>query len=206
MMTSSAQKDEHIQIGHAVFSKYPLQNETRYPISTYYYNMLSVDVVVDSVHTFNLNVVHLSSVRFSDKDINYISDLKEKGAKAEEDQKSKSILYRLKKAFAERAQQANLIDSLKDETDNPIILCGDFNDVPGSYVYTKIKQGLSDPFLAKGFGFSRSYRNIMPTLRIDYILYDDDYLKPENYHSPDVKLSDHLPVIVDFSFKEKKKE
>src|SRR5690606_22802443 len=135
--------------GHAVFSKYPLQNDIRYPLDSSYYNLLSMDVIVDSARIFNLNVTHLASVRFAENDINYIESLKEKGTQVEINQKSKSIIYRLRNAFSMRARQANLIDSIKDETDYPIIICGDFNDVPGSYVYQKVKGDLQDPFVTK---------------------------------------------------------
>lgn len=201
VMNAKALRGEHILIGHAVFSKYPLQNDIRYPLDSSYYNLLSMDVIVDSARIFNLNVTHLASVRFAENDINYIESLKEKGTQVEINQKSKSIIYRLRNAFSMRARQANLIDSIKDETDYPIIICGDFNDVPGSYVYQKVKGDLQDPFVTKGFGFGRTYRNIMPTLRIDYILFDGEHLQPKTYRSPNVNLSDHRPVIVDFSFK-----
>ncbi len=202
IMNAKALRGEKMLIGHAIFSKFPLQNEVRYMLGPSHYNLISMDVVVDSAHIFNLNVTHLASVRFQDRDIDYLESLKEKGAKAEVSQKSKSIIYRLRNAFSVRAQQANIIDSAKGETDYPIIICGDFNDVPGSYVYNTVKGNLLDPFVSKGLGFGRTYRNIMPTLRIDYILYDGDYLQPNSYRSPDVNLSDHLPVIVDFSFKQ----
>ncbi len=203
-MTISAAKGEVIEIGHAVFSKYPLSNAQRYELNSPSYNMLSVDVAVDSVRSFNLNVVHLQSVRFQADDMNYIESVKKQGTAAEEKQKSKLLLFKLRDAFAARAQQANMIDSLKAETDLPRVICGDFNDVPGSYAYRKVLGNLSDPFVAKGLGLGRTYRFIVPTLRIDHIFYDSDFLKAESYKRADVSLSDHLPVIADFSFAEKK--
>lgn len=200
-MTTQAQQKDKILTGHAIFSKYPLQDDITYTLGNTHYNMLSVNVVVDSDRIFNLNVTHLASVRLNDQDISYIEELKEKGSDVEQNAYSKSLLAKMKLAFSQRAKQANLIDSLKDESDYPLVICGDFNDVPGSYVYTKVKGDLSDAFTAKGWGFGRTYRNIMPTLRIDYILYDNHFMKVESYHSPDVKLSDHLPVVTDFSFR-----
>jgi endonuclease/exonuclease/phosphatase family metal-dependent hydrolase len=204
-ITSDASKDDMIHIGHAIFSKYPIRNEKRYPLYNRIYNMLSVEVVIDSGHIFNLNVVHLTSVGFGRKEMKYISEVKSKGVDAQDEDQSKSLLKKLRNASSNRAGLANRIDSLKREMDYPQIICGDFNDVPGSYVYQKVKGKLSDAFTAKGSGLGRTYRHIFPTLRIDYIFYDADALTIKGYNRPDVDLSDHYPVIANFSFKEEKK-
>lgn len=205
-ITSNASKTDLINIGHAVFSKYPLRNSVRYPLFGESYNMLSVEVVIDSNHIFNLNVVHLTSVGFGRKEMQYISAVRSKGVDAQDESQSKSLLNKLKYASANRAELANRIDSIKRGMDYPQIICGDFNDVPGSYVYTKVKGKLSDAFVGKGSGLGRTYRNIAPTLRIDYILYDAEALKIKGYSRPNVDLSDHYPVIANFSLRKSKKE
>ena len=86
--------------------------------------------------------------------------------------------------------------------DYPQIICGDFNDVPGSYVYNTVKGKLGDAFTSKGTGLGRTYRHIFPTLRIDYILYDKDALSVKGYERPNVDLSDHYPVIANFSLRD----
>ena len=50
VITSTAGKNDIINTGHAVFSKYPLRNKQRYPLYGTNYNMLSVEVVIDSSH------------------------------------------------------------------------------------------------------------------------------------------------------------
>ncbi|WP_118972161.1 endonuclease/exonuclease/phosphatase family protein [Taibaiella koreensis] len=204
-ITSAAGKNELINIGHAIFSKYPLRNQQRYPLFRQTYNMLGVEVVIDSSNIFNLNVVHLTSVGFGRKEMEYISEVKNNGIDAQDESQSKSLLRKLRDAAANRALLANRIDSLKRRMDYPQIICGDFNDVPGSYAYTKVKGKLSDAFTAKGAGLGRTYRHIFPTLRIDYIFYDPAMLKIEGYERPDVDLSDHYPVIASFSLRKTKK-
>lgn len=203
-ITSAATKGDMINVGHAVFSKFPLRNNKQYQLSAKNYKMLSVEVVIDSNRIFNLNVVHLTSVGFGRKEMNYISEVQSKGVDAQNDNESKSLLKKLRNAASARAMLANNIDSIKREMDYPMIICGDFNDVPGSYVYNKVKGKLSDAFVGKGSGLGRTYRYISPTLRIDYVLYDNESLKVEGYRRPNVDLSDHYPVIANFSFKEKK--
>lgn len=198
-MTIHARSGDMISVGHAIFSKYPLRNEQSYDLNNAGYKMLSVEAYIDSSHIFNLNVVHLTSVGFGDEEMQYISSVKKKGVDAPIDERSKSLLKKLRDASAKRAMLANMIDSLKRRMDYPIIICGDFNDVPSSYVYSKVKGELSDAFMGKGMGFGRTYTHIFPTLRIDYILYDKEALTLEGYKSPFVGLSDHYPVIANFS-------
>jgi endonuclease/exonuclease/phosphatase family metal-dependent hydrolase len=204
-ITSNASNNDIINVGHAVFSKYPLRNTVTYSLFKQTYKMLSVEVVIDSSNIFNLNVVHLTSVGFGRKELDYISKVKEKGVDAQDENQSKSLLKKLRDASASRAKLANNIDSLKREMDYPLIICGDFNDVPGSYVYTKVKGKLYDAFVGKGSGLGRTYRNIAPTLRIDYIFYDKNALKIEGYNRPKVDLSDHYPVIANFSLRKSEK-
>jgi len=202
-ITSNAGKKDIINIGHAIFSKYPLRDEKEFDIYQSNKKMLSVDVVIDSGHVFSLNVVHLTSVGFGRKELNYISEVKQKGVDAQEEGQSKSLLRKLRNASSERAVLANNIDSIKRTLEYPVIICGDFNDVPGSYVYNTIKGNLADAFVKKGTGLGRTYRSISPTLRIDYIFYDETALEIEGYDRPDVALSDHFPVIANFSLKKK---
>lgn len=201
-ITSNAGKNDSIYTGHAIFSKYPLRNEQKHVLFQNY-NMLSVEVVVDSGHIFSLNVTHLTSVGFGRKEMDYIEEVKAAGVDAQEKNKSKSLLKKLYRASAKRADLANQIDSLKRRMDYPIIICGDFNDVPGSYVYDKVKGKLADAFIAKGSGVGRTYQHIFPTLRIDYIFFDDTALKAEGFEKPNVGLSDHYPIIANFSLRNK---
>ncbi len=204
-ITTNSGPHDIINVGQAVFSKYPLSKAITYNLFSKTYKMLSVEVAIDSSNIFSLNVIHLTSVGFARQDLDYITKVKEKGVDAQDESQSKSLLKKLRDSSANRALLANRIDSLKREMDYPQIICGDFNDVPGSYVYTKVKGKLSDAFVGKGSGLGRTYHNISPTLRIDYILYDDKALKVEGYHRPDVDLSDHYPVIANFSIRKSKK-
>ncbi|MFT4062070.1 MAG: endonuclease/exonuclease/phosphatase family protein, partial [Edaphocola sp.] len=204
-ITSHALPGEKINVGQAIFSKYPLKNTIDYDLYADHYKMLKTDVVIDSNNVFSLNVVHLTSVGFGRKEMGYISDIKKTGVDAENNSRSKSLLKKLVNAAANRSLLANKIDSLRREMDYPQVICGDFNDMPGSYVYAKVKGPLKDAFVKKGTGLGRTYRLISPTLRIDYILYDDNALKIEGYRKPDVDLSDHYPVMANFSIKTTKK-
>ena len=82
----------------------------------------------------------------------------------------------------------------------PVIVCGDFNDVPNSYAYTTIGKNLQNGFAEKGFGIGNTYDGISPTLRIDNIFADKkfDVVQFERFKK---KLSDHFPIAADLLYK-----
>lgn len=201
-MNSAAGEHEVIDIGNVIFSKFPLRNARSFSLGKPGYNMLSSELHVDSTRIFNLNVVHLTSVRLGEEELAYIDQVKHQGVDAQQREQSKNLLRKLVSASAHRSVLANSVDSLKRFMDYPMIFCGDFNDVPGSFAYQKIKGPLADAFSIKGAGLGRTYQKIFPTLRIDYLFYDPDALEAVGYHRPKVGLSDHYPVIVTLRFKE----
>ena len=79
-----------------------------------------------------------------------------------------------------------------------MVVCGDMNDLPASYTYTTIRGNLNDAFVQKGKGFGRTYNEIFPTLRIDHIFYDPSALHIIGYKVPQIRISDHYPLIVNF--------
>ena len=72
-----------------------------------------------------------------------------------------------------RAEQAEHIRLLVDESPYPVILGGDFNDVPSSYAYNVIlSPRLQDAWAVAGAGLGTTFTGPIPGLRIDYFLVD----------------------------------
>jgi endonuclease/exonuclease/phosphatase family metal-dependent hydrolase len=104
-------------------------------------------------------------------------------------------------AYSRRAVQASMIRNAADTTKLPSIICGDFNDVPASYAYFKIKGTTrNDAFLKKSWGVGRTFYAIAPTLRIDYILPELRF-EIKQFDLIDENLSDHLLLVADLSLK-----
>lgn len=187
------------QSGSIVFSKYPIIDtvKVRYPkgISE---SFIYVDILrgADTVRIFN---VHLQSYKFSPadyEDINQIKKQSDSTLKA-----SVSILKKMQLGYSRRAVQANIIRRYADSTTMPSIICGDFNDVPGSYAYFKIKgPHRQDAFLKKSWGVGRTFYAIAPTLRIDYIMPDNRF-NISQFDLIDENLSDHLLLVSDMHLK-----
>jgi endonuclease/exonuclease/phosphatase family metal-dependent hydrolase len=106
---------------------------------------------------------------------------------------SRKIAWKLKWALRHRAPEARKVADFVRSTPYPVILCGDFNDTPASYVYRTISKTLEDPFLTNGSGIAKTYNESKYPFRIDYILHSKQF-KSLNYNIISTKVSDHNPV------------
>lgn len=117
----------------------------------------------------------------------------------------KQMYSDLHKNVVKRVYQAKKVRQLVDSTSHPIILCGDFNSIPSSYTYRKIKgTKLKDGFQAAGIGYMATFRS-HNIFRIDYI-FCSDTLKAVDYDSRHLDLSDHNPVIMEVGCPETPRE
>lgn len=188
-------KDHHY--GILVVSKYPiLRKQTIVNNPNDYnstYQFIDVLIDTDTVRVFN---VHLQSLKFSEDNKKYL----DKGpAKNEKNYvESASIIGKIKNGIIKRSSQALYLKDEMNHSPYPIILCGDFNDVPVSYAYETIGTGLQNAFVEKGSGISATYNSISPTLRIDNI-FADRYFSIKQFDRIKVDLSDHYPIVADMS-------
>ena len=187
-------------IGVVILSKYPITNT-----ATFFYgaadaaeHLIYADIQFDhqKVRVFT---THLQSVRFDNNE--YVTLRKIKRSDEPGLQGSKNIVKKLKLAYQYRGTQADLVKQKIKESPYPVIICGDFNDVPNSYTYFTIKGNLQDAFLRKGTGLGRTFQYLSPTLRIDYILADKKF-EITQFNRIKVHFSDHYPVVSDLSFKD----
>ena len=75
----------------------------------------------------------------------------------------------------------------------PTIICGDFNDTPMSYTYYSLAKKHKDTFREAGSGFGASFVPLWPLLRIDYILFPQEY-ECIKHTTHKIKYSDHYPI------------
>jgi len=84
----------------------------------------------------------------------------------------------------------------------PIILCGDFNDTPGSPMHQKLARAFTDTWTVAGAASGFTIPADKPSKRIDFIwLAKDSPLKPLKAWVPETRASDHLPVVVEFQWR-----
>ena len=141
---------------------------------------------------------HLESYHFTAEDYANMEKIRETDAEMLE--ASKNLYSKMSLAFARQGEQSNLVRSIMDKSPYPAILCGDFNAVPSSYTYFKVRGNWQDAFLASSFGIGKSYNGLAPTLRIDYILPDNHYIVNQ-FQMVDEGLSDHHMLVSDVQLK-----
>lgn len=95
-----------------------------------------------------------------------------------------------------RAAEAEKLAAFIAESPYPAIIGGDFNDLPFSYTYTKVRGSLSDAFTIKSRGFGRTYNLLSPTLRIDHVFFDPSFMDVTAFKTPYVPWSDHRPIVM----------
>ena len=96
-----------------------------------------------------------------------------------------------------RASQAVIVANEKRSSEKPCIMCGDFNDVPYSFVYNTMLGNMVDGFKECGSGFMYTFRGAK-AVRIDYIFHDPS-LKGLTYYRGELNNSDHYPVFMKIS-------
>ncbi|MEO5804265.1 MAG: endonuclease/exonuclease/phosphatase family protein [Verrucomicrobiota bacterium] len=99
----------------------------------------------------------------------------------------------------ERVINANELKQIVAEAGKiPIVLCGDFNDTPGSRTHRKIKSFLSDTWEMLGQGIGLTCPTEKPEVRIDYIWISKETVEPLKIEVLRSDASDHLPVLGEF--------
>ncbi len=184
--------------GIAIFSKFPITDTGSYKLDPgrYSEHLIYGDIKVGD-STFRIYATHLQSVHFHPKEYRSLSDLKHGHGAGLDD--SRTIVSKLKRGYISRYKQAEMVNEKLRESPYRSFICGDFNDVPNSSTYFKIKGNFQDAFLQKGTFIGRTFRYISPTLRIDYILTDKRFTVSQ-YQRIKVTYSDHYPVEADLSY------
>jgi endonuclease/exonuclease/phosphatase family metal-dependent hydrolase len=180
----------------AIFSKFPIIGNGFMRMNNRNVFCVFADILINGtkVRVYNL---HLESIRFGNEDYSFYAHLTEKESESPDlSAGSLKIFSKLKKAFALRAEQVDMLKKDMQSSPYPVLICGDFNDSPTSYTYHILSGNLKDSFIKAGKGlFGNTYAGNFPSFRIDYILFDKIF-EAYNYQRSKVDLSDHYPVSV----------
>ena len=154
-------KNPSIKLGNAIFSKYPLLNKGAFDFEDTGNNTIYADVIKDT-DTIRIYSVHLESIGI----------LPEVSALQNAD--NSRLRRRMTTAFEKQQFQIDAIHNHKESTNNPVIICGDFNNTPFSYSYRKMKDTMQDAFREQGTGLGTTFLFDRFPLRIDYILASEE--------------------------------
>ncbi|MFC0776625.1 endonuclease/exonuclease/phosphatase family protein [Flavobacterium sp. HJSW_4] len=182
-----------IKTGQAIFSKFPIIEEGKIVFPKSDNNVVYADIKrgKDIIRVYNM---HLQSIKIS-PDVSEISD----DIDNVNQKKSQRIYGRISKGFKQQQEQAEIFREHIKNCKTPMIICGDMNNSPFSYVYRNIKGKLKDAFEEAGEGFGATYKFKYYPARIDYI-FTDSKMKVKQFESfPDFENSDHYPIMTRLS-------
>lgn len=190
-----------VYIGMGMFSKLPVSAiEERWIAKNI--NLLQSDVRLDSATKIRIVTLHLESVGLADKEKDVLDAAgKTLPAAKNSVRTTRRFMQRTITHFQNRARQADSVAAILAESPYPLIVCGDINDMPGSYAYTTVRGELDDAFAKYGKPFGRTYNRLLPTLRIDNIFYDPEAFRCVDFKTFRTTLSDHNPVLATFELK-----
>lgn len=182
-----------------LLSKYPVRvKHVAYPEQMNFFMYQSYEIDIKGLPLTILNV-HMPSYTLSEGE-REILDKINNGSFVESFMELRgSILNKMSVAFAIRARAAQSIVNYVRKTKGPLIICGDFNDVPGSWAYRKIRStGLRDAYCDAGFGPMVTYNLHHMYFHIDQILYRGP-IRAIEVSRGNMRSSDHYPVMARFA-------
>lgn len=194
-----------------VFSKYPIRN---IPNSDFYNSTIGRsdlgwlgrannttfhEVTVKGKKIMLVNT-HLYSPMLTQKERAVMTDIKSvDSAKHSVKEMQSTILGKMKQWMQHHRDQLNLMcEGLDKYRDMPMIVCGDFNDVPESYCWRIMTgNGFRDAYADTGFGPLITYNKHLMLFHIDQVFYRGP-LKALSVKKGKIKTSDHYPLITKF--------
>ena len=185
---------KNIKTGQAIFSKFPIFNKGDFRIPEAGNNVIYADIRKgkDTIRVYN---IHLQSIKIS-PDVNEMSEHVDSVNK----EKSAEVFNRIREAFKKQEQQAAVLVHHKNQCHYPVIICGDMNNSPFSYIYRTIKGDLNDCFEEAGNGFGQTYKFKYYPARIDYI-FANKKIKVKSFTTfAQFENSDHFPIMTRLSF------
>ncbi|NDC72472.1 MAG: hypothetical protein EBZ62_03340 [Sphingobacteriia bacterium] len=143
----------------------------------------------DTLRWVNL---HLASNQISPPELGPVQALE---LKSDSSQRTiKGILRKIAYSARLRAEQADQIRVFMDESPYPLLVTGDFNDLPYSFAVNRIKHKLKDTFESKGQGMGNTYARTFPSFRIDHVMVDPRF-HVLSHEVVRLRYSDHYPVV-----------
>jgi len=185
----------------AIFSQWPITNYGYHRFSADYnyggnaYLWADVESPAGMVRVYNF---HLASIQLGSSNYDLPEQWSDLSNPDELELRGRRYLPLLAKGFIFRQQQQAELLSHVEEAEVPALLCGDLNDVPGSFAYWKFARTYPDAFRQSGQGGGRTYHSPLIPLRIDYVFNGTPWT-PIHAEVLPLEGSDHDPLWVQFA-------
>jgi len=147
--------------------------------------------IVKGADTIRFYDIHLQSIKLQQEDYELFGEKnKQAGSKKST---VRLLIDKLLIAYPARAEQAEKVVEHMKTSPYPVVVCGDFNDTPMSYVYNQFNTILVDSYRETTTGIGVTYVGRVPAGRIDYIFHSGD-LGAYEFGIQSVPFSDHRAV------------
>jgi endonuclease/exonuclease/phosphatase family metal-dependent hydrolase len=172
----------------AIFSKYPIINKGLLFEGNRINNVLFADIDLGQ-DTLRIYSLHLESMGINPEKLQNGEGI----ANEYED-----VRYRVARGSQARANQLTKLLEHVNDSPYPVLMAGDFNDVPFSYNYFKVRQKLTNAFEKGGNGFGFTYNGKIPFLRIDHQFFGEGIEIVQFSTLNQVNYSDHFPLVGEY--------
>ncbi len=179
--------------GVATFSKFPINKRKSIKYNSQYNSSIITEVIIwgKPIKIYNC---HLESNKLTENDKTLIKKLKNNFDNNKVNEVASHLSKKLGPSYRLRAKQAELIAADIKKSNTPVLLCGDFNDVPISYAYNTIKGDyLTDAFTECGYGYGYTFNENLFRFRIDHIMHSKEFEAFE-FNIDYKTYSDHYPI------------
>jgi endonuclease/exonuclease/phosphatase family metal-dependent hydrolase len=183
--------------GVSMYSKYPMITKGYINFddsSTTTNNFCIFADIVKHKDTFRIYNTHFQSIKFQTDDYKLFGDSVYTGV---EKSNVRKMLEKLHFAYQSRANQALKVFEHMEQSPYPVLLCGDFNDTPLSYVYNIFYSKFIDAFRNSSSGIGKTYAGKVPAGRIDYIFHSKS-VESSNFMIQNQIFSDHKAISCEF--------
>ncbi len=187
-----------------VLSKYPVEHlpiKNNHTDSDYWSKHRRWALFEVDIDGFKLPLVnfHMTSYELSDTEREVVTEIRGvRTAKKSYEEFRYEIFPKLGEAFRTRAKNVQeMISSTASIA--PLVACGDFNDVPGSWSYRLMRNaGFQDAYSETSFGPTNTFNQFLFLFHIDQIFYRGPHLKAIKTKRHRINTSDHYPVEATF--------
>lgn len=186
----------------SVLSKYPVKNMPLPHELGDKGDIAAYRLTIDG-HDLTIFNVHLQSIGLTVSDKELFLELTDVSKDKSLRRIRSQLVSKLYDAYRQRASQARRLCQYVEEIGGNVILCGDFNDIPGCYALRTIeKSGLRDVYAEVAFGPVITYSANRFYFRIDHVLYKGDFY-PVSIVRGNVRSSDHYPLLTTYVWAQK---
>lgn len=195
-----------------VLSKYPVKNIPIKEFQARYLpkNEITKDHTVMRYNFYTVTIdkqelllitTHMNSPLLTDEERNVVTDIKSiDSVKSSAREFKGTILSKIKHSCLMNDSAINHLCRILEDYKGPVIICGDFNDVPASWGWrTMTRNGFRDAYSEVGFGHLITYNQHFFWLHLDQIFYRGP-LRVLDIKKCRIKTSDHYPLISTFQF------